>query len=67
MQLHLFQFCEPCILAQWMPGAYREGGRSALCTVIDKAAETFGHETTKRALLLVIQNEEFSVGIPGAR
>jgi hypothetical protein len=67
MQLHLFQFCEPGILAQWMLGAYREGGRSALCTVIEMAVEAFGHETTKRALLLVIQNDEFLVRMPGAR
>jgi hypothetical protein len=35
--------------------------------VIDKAVETFGHETTKRAMLLVVQDEEFSVRMPGVR
>jgi hypothetical protein len=65
MTFDVFQHCDPPVVAQWMREALREGGRSKLSTVIDRAIKAFGQETTKRALLLLFREDDFST--PRAR
>jgi hypothetical protein len=66
MQQRIFQYCEPAVVARWMSEAHRIGGRPALRQVIDASARTFGHETTKRALLIVFREDDFSLLPQGA-